>query len=58
MYGLHAKQGLGMITLPTMQCSFQTQILQKNCRCQQDSNLDRRIEGEHADHLTTTTALF
>ena len=35
---------------------FSNTILQKNCRLQQDSNSDRRYEGEHADHLTTTTA--
>ena len=35
--------------------SFQTQILQKNCRFQSDSNLDRRSRRQaHADHLTTT----
>ena len=38
--------------------SFPTQILQKNCRRQRDSNSDRWNRGEHADHLTTTTALF
>ena len=35
--------------------NFQTQILQKNCGRQRDSNSGRRIKGEHADHLTTTT---
>ena len=35
---------------------FRTQILQKNCRLQRDSNSDRRNEGEHANHLTTTMA--
>ena len=33
--------------------SFQLQFHIIN---QRDSNLDHRVEGEHADHLTTTTA--
>ena len=35
---------------------FSNRTLQKNCRLQRDSNSDRWIEGEYADHLTTTTA--
>ena len=38
--------------------SFQRQYCRKNCRLQWDSNWDSWIEGERADHLTTTTALF
>ena len=31
-------------------------IFLKNCLPRRDSNSDHQIEGEHSDHLTTTTA--
>ena len=31
-------------------------FIEKNCRLKQDSTLIVGVEGEHADHLTTTTA--
>ena len=34
---------------------FKHNFFRKNCKHQQESNSDRRIEGEHADHLATTT---
>ena len=37
--------------------SFQTRILQKNCRLQRDLNSNFGVEDEHAEHLTATTAL-
>ena len=36
--------------------SFQTHIFRNNCRLQRYSNSDFWVEGEHTDHLTTTTA--
>ena len=36
---------------------FSITILQKNCRPQQIRTRIVGVEGEHADHLTTTTAL-
>ena len=33
-------------------------LFNNNCRLQQDSNSDRRIEGKHADHLTNHKTLL
>ena len=35
---------------------FKHNFYRKNCKCHPDSNSDDDIEGEHSDHLTTTTA--